>query len=543
MAREKDSKAAGKKDRRADRMGDIKKRGKKRDLSSDSDARKKAGNKTPKDAKTTIRKRSRSSEVTAKKSISDSKAKDRKKYHKDRNGGTENKSAKKSRNDEPTKRNRAEKEEEKYPKKDANKKIHADEKSEKVARNKHKNNVEARTENNDGKKHVENYADDAKQHLISNIADSSSETEMVKIKAQIAQLAKDSDVENAINESTMPDAREFKKHRPSPGVALPKGRAICTAVAAENDRESIAGSGASDLEAGGSSGSDAPPKPSLKAGLGGFDSFRDAGMSAPPGGNHASSLSANLRGLLVNSGQLAEEMARMKEAMKGLSRPGNRLIKAEEEDECEHVLRMAPQLHECLLDKNNMAQLLKRTGLSSIGLNEQGLVVARALGHPKLTKAMSILRRVAYHCQWGVTVPKIAALLAERPAKPVNTVVVRLAATTSRLQSFEKRLTPKSPKLRIGTDAGACQLVALGIPGISRKHCTLSFEPEKGACYVQDMSRNGTYLNGKRLPRPPFKNKQDARARVLHGDELMFRLRAAEESEELGYVVNLLELN
>jgi len=103
-------------------------------------------------------------------------------------------------------------------------------------------------------------------------------------------------------------------------------------------------------------------------------------------------------------------------------------------------------------------------------------------------------------------------------------------------------LTNKVRKLRIGTQGGACQMVVEGIPGLSRKHCTITFEPEKGACYVQDLSTNGTYFNGKRLPRPPYKNPQDARVRVFHGDELFFRLRSG-DAEELGYVINLHELS
>merc|ERR1719421_113440 len=67
---------------------------------------------------------------------------------------------------------------------------------------------------------------------------------------------------------------------------------------------------------------------------------------------------------------------------------------------------------------------------------------------------------------------------------------------------------------------GVTSIVIDNIPGISRKQCTITFEPHKGACYMQDLSTNGTYLNGKRLPRPPYKNPQDARVRLFHGAEL-----------------------
>ena len=58
---------------------------------------------------------------------------------------------------------------------------------------------------------------------------------------------------------------------------------------------------------------------------------------------------------------------------------------------------------------------------------------------------------------------------------------------------------------------------------------------------AKDVSTNGTYLNGKRLPRPPYKNpsearhdkrdrsltcqqsSEDARVRLFHGDELLFK--------------------
>ncbi|CAJ1336298.1 unnamed protein product [Effrenium voratum] len=53
------------------------------------------------------------------------------------------------------------------------------------------------------------------------------------------------------------------------------------------------------------------------------------------------------------------------------------------------------------------------------------------------------------------------------------------------------------------------------------------------------MSTNGTRLNGKRLPRPPFKHPMDARVRIFHGDELV--LAITPDGEELGFVVNLLE--
>lgn len=276
----------------------------------------------------------------------------------------------------------------------------------------------------------------------------------------------------------------------------------------------------------------APPPPTIEV--------RATAISAPGSATQLAVLPEKVRGLLDNRDSLAHEVLRMKQAMEALPSLSAASREAKEEVS-ETTLRMPPRLHESLLHPDNESQLLARTGLAAVALNEEGLVILRAHTRKGLAKALSQLRRVAYHCQWGCSKTKVAALLADKPAKPAHSMVVRLAATSSRLHSHEARLTPKARKLRVGTQASACQLVIEGIPGLSRRHCTITFEPEKGAVYLQDLSTNGTYLNGKRLPRPPYKNPQDARVRLFHGDEMFFRLRS-DDTEELGYVVNLFEL-
>eukprot|EP00933_Yihiella_yeosuensis_P023566 TRINITY_DN18354_c0_g2_i4.p1 TRINITY_DN18354_c0_g2~~TRINITY_DN18354_c0_g2_i4.p1 ORF type:complete len:632 (-),score=175.09 TRINITY_DN18354_c0_g2_i4:192-2087(-) len=268
-------------------------------------------------------------------------------------------------------------------------------------------------------------------------------------------------------------------------------------------------------------------------------------------GQGALALPEKVQGLLMHSDTLAQEVLRMKIAVEAAtgapqaplsSGSGGIKLQADKSDAAETVLKMQSRLAESLLDPSNEPKLLAKTGLLSAHLNEEKHVVLRAPSRKALQKALGQLKRVAYHCQWGCSVTKVNALLSERPAKPINTMVLRLAATSSRLLSHEERLTLKNRKLRIGSQAGECQLVVEGIQGVSRKHCTVTLEPEKGACYVQDLSTNGTYLNGKRLPRPPYKNPSDARLRLFHGDELLFKTRS-EDGEELGFVVNLLELS
>eukprot|EP00928_Gymnodinium_smaydae_P053333 TRINITY_DN37345_c0_g1_i1.p1 TRINITY_DN37345_c0_g1~~TRINITY_DN37345_c0_g1_i1.p1 ORF type:complete len:616 (+),score=135.90 TRINITY_DN37345_c0_g1_i1:63-1910(+) len=305
---------------------------------------------------------------------------------------------------------------------------------------------------------------------------------------------------------------------------------------------------------GGDAGSAKRSSTVRSAGAAGFDSAvsQDLGgasfgpATAAEAGVHASASSSALavlpekvRGLLDNPGGLAQEMLALKQSL-GVkpATTSQQPPPVPREEPTETVLKMPARLHENLLHRDNVRKLLEKTGLLGASLNEAGHVVVTASTKKGLDKALGVLKRIAYHCQWGCNKDKVTALLADRPARPVTTTVVRLAATSSRLPSHESRLTLQQRKLRIGSQAGMCQCAIEGVPGISRKHCTITLEPDKGAVYVQDLSTNGTYLNGKRLPKPPFKNPQDARVRLFHGDELFFRLRS-EGAEELGFVVNL----
>jgi len=266
----------------------------------------------------------------------------------------------------------------------------------------------------------------------------------------------------------------------------------------------------------------------------GFSMSADASF-----GGALAPLPEKIRGLLNNTDVLSQDVAILKQAVEH-NRGGG--VKEETEEEKQTIIKMQSRLHESLLHPDNLPRLLALTGLESVRLNSEGLVVLKAQSKKALNKALGQLRRLAYHCQWGCNHAKVSGLLAAKPPKSIHTMVVRLAATTSKLASHEARLTTTTRKLRIGTQGGIGQFVIEGIPGVSRKHCTVTFEPDKGAVYVQDLSTNGTYLNSKRLPRPPYKNPTDARVRVFHGDELFFRLRT-EESEELGFIVNLYPLS
>eukprot|EP00438_Fugacium_kawagutii_P030518 Skav213646 [mRNA] locus=scaffold2012:219718:225301:+ [translate_table: standard] len=135
----------------------------------------------------------------------------------------------------------------------------------------------------------------------------------------------------------------------------------------------------------------------------------------------------NLLGADVTS-----ELVRMRQAVEAATgkpvEPRLRLDQREEEQETK--LKMTEELREGLLDPANQKQLLARTSLLSATLAEDGQVVLRAPSKP-----MSVLARVAHHCQWGCNPTKVGLLLREKPEQPVHTVLVRLAATSSRMQT------------------------------------------------------------------------------------------------------------
>lgn len=122
----------------------------------------------------------------------------------------------------------------------------------------------------------------------------------------------------------------------------------------------------------------------------------------------------------------------------------------------------------------------------------------------------------------------------------MSSMLVRLSAMSARVPPYERSLTPGAgEKLRIGKDP-ACHLI-IENPNISRKHCSLTLEADRGKVHLQDFSTNGTFINGRRLSQAPYDNPEDALVRICHGDELTFRQpRGRHVVEDLGYVVNLI---
>merc|ERR1719373_1366159 len=146
-------------------------------------------------------------------------------------------------------------------------------------------------------------------------------------------------------------------------------------------------------------------------------------------------------------------------------------------------------------------------------------------------KATRMLQRVVMHCHWGKSEAKIKRLL-----KPyiVESTIVRLSPMNT-LRQAEKTLSAAQPVLSIGKDKSNDVVIADAI--ISRQHCVLELDPERGAVYILDCSTNGTFLNGRRLP-----SKTAGKVLLSHGDELLLKDPGSGEPE-FGFIVNINELH
>merc|ERR1712151_551162 len=109
----------------------------------------------------------------------------------------------------------------------------------------------------------------------------------------------------------------------------------------------------------------------------------------------------------------------------------------------------------------------------------------------------------------------------------------RLSPIGNGLKPVEKALSSSSPALSMGKDLGNDAVIADEL--ISRQHFVLELDMAKGVVYIVDLSTNGTFLNGKRLPQ-----KKRGKIMVSHGDELMLK-DPNQNGIDLGYLVNLVD--
>lgn len=148
----------------------------------------------------------------------------------------------------------------------------------------------------------------------------------------------------------------------------------------------------------------------------------------------------------------------------------------------------------------------------------------------QIKKAQRMLTRVTTHCHWGKSEAKITRIL-QPPV--VESVVVRLSPMNT-LRPSEKVLS-QGQRLSIGKDKINDTVIQDAV--VSRQHCVVELDSERGAVYVLDCSTNGTFLNGRRLPA-----KSAGKVLLSHGDELLLKDPSSGDSE-YGYIVNLNELH
>ena len=72
---------------------------------------------------------------------------------------------------------------------------------------------------------------------------------------------------------------------------------------------------------------------------------------------------------------------------------------------------------------------------------------------------------------------------------------------------------------------------------VSRQHCILELDVQRGAVYIIDTSTNGTFLNGTALPA-----KSSSKVLLSHGDDLVLKGPQHDPNREFGWVVNISEM-
>jgi len=187
------------------------------------------------------------------------------------------------------------------------------------------------------------------------------------------------------------------------------------------------------------------------------------------------------------------------------------------------------ELVEYLMTPEHRQILMEESGCEVEWAPEDSQVQLRGSAE-QIKKAQRQLQRVLVHCNWGRSEDKVRRLL--RP-RIVESALVRLSPM-NRLPSGSKTLSHNMPVLCVGKDKN--NDVVINANMISRQHCILELDPERGAIYAIDTSTNGTYLNGVRLPK-----KESGKVLVSHGDELLLQDPALDQ--EFGYVINIQELN
>mmetsp|Transcript_80920 Transcript_80920/g.219322 ORF Transcript_80920/g.219322 Transcript_80920/m.219322 type:complete len:142 (+) Transcript_80920:1-426(+) len=136
------------------------------------------------------------------------------------------------------------------------------------------------------------------------------------------------------------------------------------------------------------------------------------------------------------------------------------------------------------------------------------------------------------HCLWGISEAKVLHLLKPPPQNSDQgfSVLLRLSPMHN-LRPFEVTFTSARKAVSLGKDADNDLVVSDQL--VSRRHCVIELDNQRGGVFVADFSTNGTFLNGRRLPA-----KNQGKVILMHGDELLLK-DPQQGDAEFGYIVNL----
>lgn len=145
--------------------------------------------------------------------------------------------------------------------------------------------------------------------------------------------------------------------------------------------------------------------------------------------------------------------------------------------------------------------------------------------------AAKLVNRVIGHCKWGSSESKVRRILKPRMLQNVEFKL----SPMDLLPIFERRLTPAQPTISIGKDPSNDVFIKDDL--VSRKHCILELDAERGGVFVIDTSTNGTFLNNERLPA-----QGSSKVLLSHGDDLVLKHPDHDPNREFGWVVNMTEI-
>jgi hypothetical protein len=254
----------------------------------------------------------------------------------------------------------------------------------------------------------------------------------------------------------------------------------------------------------------------------GDSGFSDALAKQPRGFDH-----------MVVAAQVAAEKAKADQLLKSMGHEGASQESkgpklAQEVQQTKEMKLTEKAMMEHLMVPENQQILKEETGIDVEWMPQTNSVKLTG-SEVQVKQAGRLLARVQLHCHWGSSVEKVKKLM-KRTA--VDSVLLRLSPmTVDKLRPVEKALSGKAAKLIIGKDKHNDVVIEDSL--VSRHHCQITLDSAKGAVYIADLSTNGTFLNGKRLP-----SKKLGKVLLSHGDELLLH-NPASSNAEFGYIVNL----